>query len=205
VQSDYRQIAIALAGVTQATGLVRQLAQTGKIAPEPFNTSIYSLFQTDITQPSHVYGNLDNLRWGLEKLIIQMSAHPDRVLTRYMLSVIYLQKKLARSPKLSNNLTERIHQIKKQVDYFSLTHPTVIANLADAYVSTLHACRFRIIVWGHQRTLSVHENMEKIRALLLAGMRSAIIWRQLGGSRWHLLFSRAKIKDAAEKLLADIN
>ncbi|HKM37225.1 MAG TPA: DUF489 family protein, partial [Thiopseudomonas sp.] len=30
----------------------------------------------------------------------------------------------------------------------------------------------------------------KVRALLFAGIRSARLWRQLGGRRWHLLTKR---------------
>lgn len=204
-QNRYENIAIALAGIVQAIGLVRQLAQTGKMSEEYFNASIYSLFQTQPNQTITTFGSLENIKWGLEKLIEQMSSAPDRALTRYMLSIIHLQKKLFRSQRMVHKLTERLLQIKKQVDYFSLTHPTVIANLADIYLHTISTFNFRIIIWGNQRILNVHENMEKIRALLLAGVRSAALWRQVGGSRWQFLLARAKIKQAAEKLLKEIS
>ncbi len=42
---------------------------------------------------------------------------------------------------------------------------------------------------------------KKIRALLLAGIRSSVLWRQMGGSRLQFIFSRQKIKKTAEKLL----
>ena len=204
MQDRYENIAIALAGIVQAIGLVRELAQTGKMAEESFNASIYSLFQTEPNNIPSVFGSLKDIRWGLEKLIAQMSQSPDRSLTRYMLSLIHLQKKLFRSKRLTARLTERLTQIKKQVDYFSLTHPTVITNLADIYLHTISTFNFRIIIWGNQRILNAHENMEKIRALLLAGVRSAALWRQVGGSRWQFLFARAKIKQAAEKLLTEL-
>ena len=35
--------------------------------------------------------------------------------------------------------------------------------------------------------------VEQIRALLLAGIRSARLWRQLGGHRWQLVISRRKL------------
>lgn len=205
MQRQYEDMTIALAGIIQATSLVRQLAQTGKIPEEVFNTSIYSIFQTDPMDIASVYTNLHGVKWGLEKLAIQMDKNPDRVVTRYMLSVIHLQKKLSRSTLLSNNLAKRMDQVKKQVEYFSLTHPTVIANLADIYLNTLSTFNFRIVIWGSQRILSVHQNMEKIRALLLAGVRSAVLWRQMGGSRWQFLFSRAKIKATAETLLKSLD
>jgi high frequency lysogenization protein len=36
---------------------------------------------------------------------------------------------------------------------------------------------------------------------LLAGIRSAVLWRQLGGTRLQLLFSRKSIVSDAEELL----
>ncbi len=43
------------------------------------------------------------------------------------------------------------------------------------------------------RHLQQTDNAAKIRALLLAGIRSARLWRQLGGHRWQLIFSRRKL------------
>jgi high frequency lysogenization protein len=41
-------------------------------------------------------------------------------------------------------------------------------------------------------TCSNQQRLE-IRALLLAGIRSARLWRQLGGHRWQLVISRRKL------------
>jgi high frequency lysogenization protein len=86
-----------------------------------------------------------------------------------------------------------------------MTHPTVIANLADIYLNTISTFHFRVMILGTQRVLNAKENMEKVRALLLAGVRAAVLWRQVGGSRLQILFSRAKIKACAEKLLTQLN
>jgi high frequency lysogenization protein len=57
---------------------------------------------------------------------------------------------------------------------------------------------------GSHRVLHARENMDKVRALLLAGVRAAVLWKQVGGSRIQILFSRTKIKAAAEKILQQI-
>lgn len=195
---------IALAGIVQATSLVKDLAQQGKADEAAFTASIYSIFQTDPDDIPAIYGNLAALKYGLENLIALLSPTATSLQMRYLLAIIHLQKKISRSPKMLTAMAQRINQTKKQVDYFSLTHPTVIANLADIYLNTISTFRFRIVIWGSQRILSVHENMEKIRALLLAGIRSSVLWRQMGGSRFQLIFSRAKIKAMAEKILASL-
>jgi len=195
---------IAFAGLIQAVSLVRDLAQTGKADEAAFQASIYSIFQTDPKDNLSVYGGIPGIQRGLETLITLFSgpAKESRSLMRYAMSLIHLQKKITRSQAILNTLTQRLNQTKKQVEYFSLTHPTVISNLADIYINTISTFQFRIMIWGSPRILSTSEVMEKIRALLLAGIRSAVLWRQSGGSRLQLLFSRAKIKSMAETLLS---
>lgn len=195
---------IALAGVIQAVSLIRELAQTGKMNEVAYQASIYSIFQTNPENIANVYNGLPGIKLGLEKLIHLFSGKSggSRTMMRYSLSLIHLQKKVAASTIILDQLTQHINHIQKQVEYFHLTHPTVIANLADAYLKTINRFRFRIIIWGTQRSLSATDNMEKIRALLLAGLRSAFLWRQMGGSRLQLFFSRSKIKAEAEKILA---
>lgn len=206
MQDKLYNTTLALAGMIQAVSLVRELAQTGKLNEEAYQASIDSIFQTNPDNIANVYGGKIGVKLGLEKLIHLFSprAKSARPLMQYTLSLLHLQKKIFRSPKLTQQLNQRITQIKKQVEYFHLTHPTVISNLADAYLTSISPFKFRIIIWGSQRSLSVTENMDRIRAILLAGIRSAVLWRQVGGSRLQLLFSRAKIKTMAEKILAEI-
>jgi high frequency lysogenization protein len=45
------------------------------------------------------------------------------------------------------------------------------------------------------------DNAAKIRALLLAGIRAALLWRQAGGDRWKLIFSRSAMQKEAQQLL----
>lgn len=203
MQNDYHNSTIALAGIIQAVSLVRDLAQTGKADEASFQSSIHSIFETDPKDINSVYNGLHGIRCGLENLIQIFSDNPkqSRPLMRYAMSLIHLQKKITRTNQVLNTLKQRIQQTKKQVEYFSLTHPVVIANLADIYLNTISTFRFRIMIWGNSRVLNTPEVMEKIRALLLAGIRSAVLWRQMGGSRLQLLFSRAKIRATAETIL----
>ena len=45
----------------------------------------------------------------------------------------------------------------------------------------------------------------KVRATLLAGIRSAVLWRQSGGNRWQLIFGRRKIIEQAGRLLKGLD
>jgi high frequency lysogenization protein len=197
-------ITIALAGIVQAVSLVKELAQTGRMDEDAYQTSIYSLFQTDPTSVIEVYRDVNGVRYGLEKLVSMFEPSTSPIQARYMLALMNLQKKVSRSPKMLDTLSQRLNQAKKQVSYFSLTHATVIANLADIYLNTISQFKFRIIIWGSQRILGAPENMEKIRALLLAGVRSSVLWRQVGGSRIQLFFYRSKIRDMAKQILNEM-
>lgn len=206
MQDKYYNITIALAGILQAVALIRELTQTGKTDELAFHTSIQSILETDPKDVFSVFHGLEGLKLGLTKVAetFDSSGEPDRLQSRYLLSLIHLQKKLTRSPYVLNVLTKRLKQIQKQIEYFSSINPTVITNLADIYLQTISTFKFRIIILGNQRILKAGENMDKIRALLLAGVRSAVLWQQMGGSRFQLLFSRAKIKDTAEKILLEL-
>ena len=82
-----------------------------------------------------------------------------------------------------------------------LRHPAVIAAFGGLYEDTLSTFRHRIQVHGDMRNLQQSGNAAKIRALLLAGIRSARLWRQLGGYRWQMVFSRRKLLDELYPLL----
>jgi high frequency lysogenization protein len=206
MQDKFDNITIALAGIIQAISLAREIAQTGKMNEEAFQATLNSLFQTHPENVVDVYGGLDNLKLGLEKLIstfnIKTTAAAQTI--HYMYSVMNVQKKINASEKISNTLIQRINQAKKQVAYFSLTHPTVISSLADIYLNAITPFRRKFFIVGNQRILTVHVNVEKIRALLLAAIRSSVLWRQMGGSRLQLIFFRSKIVKTAKKWLAQI-
>jgi high frequency lysogenization protein len=88
-----------------------------------------------------------------------------------------------------------------QAKYFSETHPNVLSSLADIYVTTIGKLPYRLKVSGQAKYLHHPEIIYKVRALLLAGIRSAILWQQVGGTRWQLLLSRNKIVAMAKKIL----
>jgi high frequency lysogenization protein len=205
-QTELDNVTLGLAGMLQAVALIREFTQTGKVDDDAFAASMHSIFQLNAKDIPTIYGSVAGLKLGLNKLVhtFDLTRSMDKSQHRYLLSLIHLQKKLSRSPKALGLLTERLRQTQKQVNYFSATHPVVIANLADVYMHTISSFRFRIIIMGNQRVLHSRENMEKIRALLLAGLRAAVLWRQMGGSRLQILFSRVKIKAAARRLLHNI-
>jgi high frequency lysogenization protein len=91
----------------------------------------------------------------------------------------------------------------QRLDHFPMLHENILAQLADIYAETVSTLQPRIMVQGEPLHLQNQDNINLIRALLLAGIRAALLWRQCGGSRRQLLFGRRKIGVRVEQLLQE--
>lgn len=207
MDSSWRNIAIALAGAVQSATLVEQLAKTGYLHTAEFEIAIKSLFEQSPETTESVFGNVNNLRRGLEALDDLLNRHRDPKnadLLRYMLGVMHIQKRLARHPAVLSIIGSRLEKAKTQVDHFGFTHENVVSNIAEIYSDTISKFQFRIQVTGEYSYLQQPRLAGQIRALLLAAIRAITLWRQVGGSRWQLLFYRNKIAHETEQLLKEV-
>ena len=194
---------IALAGVLQATRLVREVATRGRADAAAIEASLASVFRIDADSASDVFGGPIKLRAGLEALLTQFeSGNRDLALTQLVVGVLRLERRLARNPRMLGELRTGIEQIQRQVDHFGIAHATVQARLAELYVNTLSQLRPRVIVHGNPQHLANPQLVEQIRALLLAAVRAAVLWRQVGGSQIRLLLRRREYTMLARGLLA---
>ncbi|MDX1458978.1 MAG: high frequency lysogenization protein HflD [Marinobacter sp.] len=199
---------LALAGVCQSTALVQQIAHTGRCADSSFEASIRSLFATSPDSTLAVYGELKDLREGLATLasvLSEQSRRQDIEILRYTLNIIQLESKLNRNRDMLDVIGHRIEQARHTADHFGYTHGNLISNLASIYTDTISTLRPRIQVTGDPSILRMDENAARIRALLLAGIRSAVLWRQTGGRRWQLIFTRRKTVESAKALAEQAN
>ena len=191
---------LALSAVFQAASLVDKLARTGQISDAQLGCLLGSLLVRDPKNTLEVYGGDDlNLREGYKALVGALERNPanlQREPLRYALALLGLERQLAKRDDMLQVIGNRLDQIQNQVEHFGLTHDNVVAACGALYQDTLSTFRQRIQVHGDMRFLQQPNNAAKIRALLLAGIRSARLWRQLGGHRWQLVFSRGKLLKA---------
>ena len=82
--------------------------------------------------------------------------------------------------------------------------PQVIARFADIYQRTLSELKPRIQVYGDAGFLQQPDNINRVRALLLTGIRAAVLWQQKGGRRWQFLFQSGKLLSATEVLSREV-
>lgn len=189
---------IALAGVFQACQLVDNLARTGGCLGDDFETCIHSLFEQNPSSTMAVYGDIHRLETGLStlrKVLGDARERKNNDILRYFLGALYLQKKLLKDKAKLNRIGDGIDNARRQAGHFSETHTNVIANLADLYLNTISTFNYRIQVNGLAQHLQQPEVAKKIRCLLFAAIRSAILWHQLGGNRRQLVFQRRAIVD----------
>ncbi len=197
---------IALAGIAQASYLVQQLATTGKAEKDALQASLGSLLALEVENPVDIYGGLSGLKLGLEQLQIQLKTNsiPNHEQARYGASLVFLEGNFSKDQQMLKTVQDRIKVAQAQSEHFGVMHENVIANLADIYHSTISTITPRIMVNGEQSYLSSPDIINKIRALLLAGIRSAMLWRQCGGSRWRFIFYRKKMRSEVDFLLAEL-
>lgn len=200
-----RDATLALAGVFQAATLVRDTAHEGRCDRDAYAASIESLFVTEPDTTASVYGGIGGVHFGLRALLAQLApqdSRPDSDITRYALSTMILSRKLLRKRERMDIIVKGIERARLQGTHFDdPLHDNVIANLADIYVNTVSPLQPRIIVNGAHGHLSHAHIANRVRALLLAAIRSVVLWRQCGGTRWQLVFKRRAITTEARNLL----
>jgi len=197
---------LALAGVVQAAALVNEVA-TGQRADEnSLNSTLGSILKTEAVDVPEVYGGLPGLGIGLQRLaglLGDQHNSSDVVVLRYTLSLLQLQGKVMRRRALKQVLEDGIKRARDQFRHFEPTHSNVLANLADTYLHSAGTIQPRIMVKGDALHLQNQRIINMVRSLLLGGLRSAVLWRQCGGSRWMLLFMRASLQKEAQRLLCE--
>ncbi len=203
MQHSFDEQIIALAGVFQAAAIVRQIAQEGACSPVTFETSINSLFVTSPDTTIEVFGDINAINLGLRELYDAMekqTSQKNTEIIRYALSLIHLESKLKKRTDMLEIIDKRLTQARDQRLHFGDFHSNVLHNLASIYTDTISTFALRIQVAGQPEYLKVATNADRIRATLLAGIRAAMLWRQVGGRRWHLVFKRSGIAKEANRL-----
>lgn len=192
---------LALAGMAQALAQVRRIADTGQADAAVLATALDSVFQIDADSAAEVYGGEQALRPGLQLLRDHFRNQTrDELLPRLALAVLQLERRFSRDP-----MAQRVHAgivgLGPMAARLGTTHPEVLAALGNLYASTVSHLRPRVLVQGNPHYLGQAQVVAEVRAVLLAALRSAVLWRQLGGSLWDFVLHRRVLLAAADGFL----
>lgn len=193
---------LALAGLVQALAQVRRIADTGEAHAETLSTALESVFRIDASGTAEVYGDASRLRPGLMILRDYFTgASRDPQLPRLVLAVLQLERRFVAEREMGAKVQAGLRAAAPSAERLGVAHPDVLAVLGGLYADTLSHLRPRVLVQGNPHYLGQPRVVSEVRAVLLAAMRSAVLWRQMGGSLWDFLLRRREMGAAVESLL----
>jgi len=208
MSDSYSDRVLAFAGIVQACQCAQQIAKTGMVDTDSLTACIHSVFVVDAKNCHEIFNSGDQLQRGLKytEELLTMSGNTERnELMRYIISIIQLERSLNKNTAMLTDISEGISKAHQQSEHFSMLHSNVLASLAGLYSDTISTLKPRIMINGEEMHLTHPDNTNKIRSLLLAAIRAAVLWRQSGGSRLQLLFSRKRYLTESKKLLKNLN
>ena len=210
---------VALAAVAQSAALVSKLAVHGNASQTELIASVNPLLALNPRSEADVYPNLGHLNLGLRTLhdmFTQASSPENASLVRYTLGMLVIRNKLDANPAMQAKIRAGLQPIKPlllipenatpwrmedtEKTEGQLGQEQTFEQLATLYQDTISTLPHRIQVHGQVDYLQNEYVANRVRSLLLAGIRSAVLWHQLGGRRWRIIFYRKRIQETASSL-----
>jgi high frequency lysogenization protein len=206
-EHKFYQSNLALAGVCQAAAIVKQIARQTEFDQPALACCIRSITITEPDNTEQVFGELTDLRLGFETLLSQLgdSSKKDVEVTRYVANLLSIERKLSGNKQAMAELGNRINNIQRQQAHFALLDTQMLRNLDSVYSDVVSPLGRKIQVGGDPALLKQEGNQFRVRAALLGGVRAAVLWRQLGGRRRHILLNRNQILESAKITFNQIN
>lgn len=199
MSNPYDDRVLALAGLVQALAQVRRIADTGQSESRQVQAALDSVFRIDAADAEAVYGSAGDLRAGLRQLRDYLAdGNKDEALGKLALAVLQLERRFVRSGGITSKVQAGLRQLACEAQTQGSAHPDVISELARLYADTISTLRPRVMVQGNPHYLGQAGVVAEIRALLLAALRSAVLWRQLGGSLWDFVLQRRAMAAAID-------
>ena len=201
-----KERALALAGLLQASEAVTKMASGEPVAPNIIETCVGSVLRIDADSTEEIFGSANRLQRGLELLAAQAAGNigNQSVHVRIALTVLQVERRLIQRSDLIERLQKGILEAKPSAEEFGLGATELHAKLGELYAETISTLTPRVLVQGDPALLSQSQIVMSIRTLLLAAVRSAVLWRQLGGSYWDFFLRRGQIGQAARQWLKAI-
>ncbi|MEN8175236.1 MAG: high frequency lysogenization protein HflD [Pseudomonadota bacterium] len=202
-----QNLTLALAGVLQAANLAQRIARDGIADAEALQQSLASILQTDPPDVPSVFGGVSGVRAGLQ-FLAHKAARPkadDLEAVQYALTLLQLAGKIRKDPARLDAIGTGIAALATDQENPTLSDEARIETLADIYASHISSLTPRIMVRGNPLYLQNPVIQARVRAVLLAGIRAAILWYQCGGSRLTLLFGRRRLARNAHAFLQAVS
>ncbi len=200
----HRDQILALAAVLSCCILVQRLARSGGTDENALGRLVSSALELGNVAPEQLYGGAANLAPGLRMLAGVTGGRPsaeDLDVLRMAAAVLKVQKRLRRAEASANELGRRLAALAEKPRPTPLPE-SFYFTINDLYTDTISGLGPRIVVNGSEGHLQSALVVAKVRSALLAAIRGAYLWHELGGRQWHVLVFRKRLGALARDILA---
>jgi len=192
---------IALAGVAQAGRLALDVARTGRCDAQAMRVSLDSVLAIDAVDAAAVYGGVSGLQYGLGTLKGLLSGqYSDPALLRMMATLLHVGRRLHKAPETLAVIARGIDAARHLRQDFDEEPELLGERLGELYAATISGLKPKVMVQGHDPYIRQTELVTRVRALLLAAVRGAVLWRQSGGNYFNLALQRGAMARQAQTI-----
>ena len=196
---------IALAGLYQCCETVSKIAWNGEYNEYEIRPLINCILKLNSTNTESIYIDISSLKSGLiylKKQIIGDIFTRSSETRRYIESLNQLSDNLLSDKKCIRKIQTLLNKMDDEID--SMSADDQVVELSNIYQNTLSTFEPRIVVNGENINLTDKIHAARIRTALFAGVRSTILWRQLGGSKLKLFINKRKFSNQIDMFLNSI-
>ncbi|NDA14909.1 MAG: DUF489 family protein [Gammaproteobacteria bacterium] len=191
---------LALAGIAQCSKLVQDIARRGRASEDAKRETLARIIVFDESDPEIALGGIESNALGLADLMVKRADPFLMERVRTITAIVNLERFLCKQPQVIRTLRSRLETFAEWLGSSDIDSPTSVDELAAIYTETLSHLGPRIMIKGEQSYLEDQRNVNEIRALLLAGVRCAYVFSELGGKKWHLFLNRKSTASIAGQL-----
>ena len=191
---------LALAGIAQCSKLVQDIARRGRASEDAKRETLTRIIVFDESDPEIALGGIESNALGLADLMVKRADPFLMERVRTITAIVNLERFLCKQPQVIRTLRSRLETFAEWLGSSDIDSPTSVDELAAIYTETLSHLGPRIMIKGEQSYLEDQRNVNVIRALLLAGVRCAYVFSELGGKKWHLFLNRKSTASTAGQL-----
>lgn len=214
--SDIYSETIALAALFQSAAQIQRVARFGAVDEHAIAPLMRALVITspntieDVYAPKRVIPGLNQLLTSLYPKEATLPKNAE--LIKIAFSIINLEANLEKQSMVFAQLDKEVDKLRSDV---LLLHPDYedaadnvlvdydIIKMYSKIYSNLISPNFpKLIIYGEESYLRRTEFQEMIRALLLAGIRASLLWHQVGGKRYSLMFRYKDIIERARQIIS---
>ena len=195
--ADIKGETVALAALLQCCSQISRVAGTGYMDEHAAACVVRGLVVTNPRTVEDIYapGRLMNGFKQLVECFDRSSGAKTRetiAITQMALKIISLEIEIARNTTIFSRMGSEIDReaamiFSKNPDYLEagpevILNPEYLSEFSSLYQSIISPNFSKLMIYGEEQHLRQTLNQDRIRALLLSGVRAVVLWRQLGGS-----------------------